>query len=111
MSPLKTARKRITLTIVVLLIAAAAIGFWSKLSREVGQPAWITATARDRFLYGSTGAERTAGMPYWIWLVLPRIFPEYLPYPGGYASLGMLGKGGHELPVGFSKVTVGFPRV
>ena len=29
----------------------------------------------------------------------------------GYASLGMLGKDGHEMPIGFSKVTIGFPRV
>ena len=50
-------------------------------------------------------------MPYWIWLVLPRIFPEYLPRPGGYASLGMLARDGHEMPIGLSKVTVGFPRV
>ncbi len=28
-------------------------------------------------------------MPYWIWLVLPRIFPGSLPGPGGYASLGL----------------------
>ena len=32
-------------------------------------------------------------MPYWIWLVLPRIFPEYLPGPGGYASLGIARQG------------------
>ena len=34
-----------------------------------------------------------------------------LPGPGGYASLGILSRDGHEMPVGFSKVTVGFPRV
>src|SRR5262249_48087582 len=51
------------------------------------------------------------GVPYWIWLVLPRIFPEYLPGPGGDASLGLLAKDGHGLPGGFSKVTIGVPRV
>src|SRR4051812_40042444 len=111
MSDSKTIRKRITPVIVVLLIAAAAIGLWYKLSREVDQPAWITATARDQFLYGSTGAERTAGMPYWIWLVLPRIFPEYLPYPGGYVAVGMTWEEGREMPAGFSKKTVGYVRV
>jgi mono/diheme cytochrome c family protein len=43
--------------------------------------------------------------------VLPRLFPEYLPAPGGYASLGMLSKDGHEMPVGLSKVRIGFERV
>ncbi len=51
------------------------------------------------------------GVPYWIWLVLPRIFPEHLPRPGGYAALGLVGKDGQEMPVGLSKVTVGYPRV
>jgi hypothetical protein len=43
--------------------------------------------------------------------VLPRIFPEYLPSPGGYASLGVLAKDGREMPIGFSKVTIEFERV
>ena len=43
--------------------------------------------------------------------MLPRIFPEYLPGPGGYASIGILSKDGHEMPIGLSKVTIGFPRV
>jgi mono/diheme cytochrome c family protein len=50
-------------------------------------------------------------VPYWIWLVLPRIFPDLLPGAGGYASLGVLSKPGCEMPVGLSKVTIGFPRV
>ena len=36
-----------------------------------------------RFKYGSIGAERDAGIPYWIFYVLPRIFPDKLPGPGG----------------------------
>ena len=31
--------------------------------------------------------------------------------PAGTRSLGFLAKDGHEMPIGFSKVTVGFPRV
>lgn len=33
----------------------------------------------DHFKYGSIGAEGRSGLPYWIWVVLPEIFPEYLP--------------------------------
>ena len=64
-----------------------------------------------RFKYGSIGAECDAGIPYWIFYVLPRIFPEKLPGPGGYASLGVAWEQGQELPVGFTKKTIGFPRV
>ncbi len=75
------------------------------------QPKEITSDSRENFLYGSIGAEKRAGLPYWIVVVLPRIFPEYLPGPGGYASLGLSWEDGKELPVGFSKKAVPFERV
>ena len=50
-------------------------------------------------------------MPYWIWLVLPRIFPEYLPGARRLRVARHPGADGHEMPIGLSKVTVGFPRV
>jgi mono/diheme cytochrome c family protein len=46
-----------------------------------------------------------------VWVVLPRVFPDLLPGSGGYASLGLTWEPGQELPVGFAKKTVGFPRV
>lgn len=52
-----------------------------------------------------------AGIPYLIWMVLPDVFPEYLPGPGGYASLGMVYEEGAERPIGIPKVDVGvIPR-
>ena len=80
-----------------------------KFFRE--EPAPYFASDEEHFLFGSVGTEGEQGIPYWIWLVLPRIFPEYLPGPGGYASTGILSKDGHEMPIGLSKVTIGFPRV
>jgi len=41
------------------------------------------------FKHGSTGGERRTGIPYWLWVALPELFPEYLPdkTPGrGYSS-------------------------
>lgn len=69
------------------------------------------ASDEEHFLYGSIGTEGTAGVPYWIWLVLPRVFPDKLPSPGGYESLGIVAQEGRELPVGFSKQTIGIERV
>jgi mono/diheme cytochrome c family protein len=95
-------------SIVAFLIIILGIVAYVKLYRE--EPAPFLASDEEHFLYGSVGTERE-GVPFWIWLVLPRIFPEYLPGPGGYASMGVMSNDGHEMPIGFSKVTVGVPRV
>jgi hypothetical protein len=109
MSLKRSRRWRWILTVLVLLaVTGAAVG-WYKLLREVDQPPF--ASAEERFKYGSIGGENEAGIPYWIFVVLPRMFPEYLPGPGGYASLGVAWEEGRELPIGFTKKTVGFPRV
>jgi mono/diheme cytochrome c family protein len=84
---------------------------WYKFFREVPQPDWVFASPESRWRYGSIGGERDAGIPYWIFYVLPRMFPEKLPGPGGYASLGVSWEQGQELPIGFVKKTVGFDRV
>ncbi len=44
------------------------------------------------FKYGSIGSEGRDGIPYWVWLVLPEVFPEHLPDgPGeGYSRFGFI---------------------
>jgi len=96
--------------LLTLVVVFGAVG-WYKFFREEAQPDWVTATPDMRFKYGSIGAEHDAGLPYWIFFVLPRMFPEKLPGPGGYASLGVAWEQGQELPIGFTKKVVGFPRV
>src|SRR5579862_3854204 len=63
----------------------------------------------EHFKHGSTGGERRTGIPYWLWIALPELFPEYLPdkTPGrGYSSVGMIYEKGEDpryaLPVGMS---------
>jgi len=98
--------------VILALVLVAAMGGWFAYSRFFREePAPYFKSDEEHFLYGSVGTEAAQGVPYWIWLVLPRIFPEYLPAPGGYASIGVLSRDGHEMPIGLSKVTVGFPRV
>ena len=63
-------------------------------------------TAVEHFKHGSVGIEETEGVPYWIWRVLPELFADKLPGPGGYRSLGFIYEDGHELPVGFSQKSV-----
>ncbi|MBL8446793.1 MAG: hypothetical protein JNJ44_05185 [Zoogloeaceae bacterium] len=99
------------LGIFVILAGVLAAYGWYKFFREEAQPAWITQDPDMRFKYGSIGAENDAGIPYWIFYVLPRMFPDKLPGPGGYASFGVAWEQGQELPIGFTKKTIGFPRV
>jgi hypothetical protein len=94
----------------VAAVVLVVIGFgYTRFFRE--QPAPEFDSEEDAFLFGSVGSEVSDGMPYWVWLVLPRIFPDLLPGPGGYTALGIQSKEGYEMPIGLSRVTVGYPRV
>lgn len=102
-------RKWITLLLGILLIGGVVGLFaWYKLFRQVEQRFDSMAAY---FKNGSIGTEESAGIPYWIWVVLPRMFPEYLPGPGGYNSLGVFNDPGNDIPAGFSKRTIGFERI
>ena len=104
-------KKRVLVWLAVLvLLGGFTVWFsWYKFFREEPEPQW--ANQSERFKYGSIGAESARGIPYWIWLVLPRVFPDYMPGPGGYKSFGLVWEEGHEMPVGFTKRVIGFPRV
>jgi len=106
-------KRKLLLAALVLVILAVPVAYfaWYNFFRQVPQPKWITDNPRENFLYGSIGGEASAGFPYWLIVVLPRIFGEYIPAPGGYAAFGIPWEEGRELPVGFSKKTVGFERV
>jgi len=99
------------LIVIVLLAIPVAFFTWDTFFRQYDQPDWVTSDPASNFLYGSIGSESQAGIPYWIMVVLPRIFDDLLPGPGGYASLGLPWEEGRELPAGFSKKRIGFERV
>ncbi len=100
--------KAVGLALLVLAVLAGYVG-WNRFMRDYG--AQVFDNPDERFKYGSIGAEFDAGIPYWIFYVLPRMFPEKLPGPGGYAAFGVAWEQGHELPIGFSKRRIGFDRV
>lgn len=102
--------------IAIALALGAGIALYL-LGRSHRDDAKIYADPADHFKHGSTGGERLSGFPYWIWQVLPALFPEYLP--GGtylkeapYAPIGFIYEPGSDLPVGVSKRNVqGMDRV
>ncbi len=100
--------RRVVAAVVILSAFSAWFG-WYKLLRAEPEPKWANET--ERFKYGSIGAEFSRGIPYWIWEVLPRVFPDLMPGPGGYRSFGVVWEEGREMPVGFTKRVIGFPRV
>lgn len=101
---------KIALALVLILGAVAAVVGYNRFLRDYGAAQF--ADPADRFKYGSIGAENDSGIPYWIFHVLPRVFPDKLPKPGiGYAAFGVNWEQGQELPIGFSKRRIGFDRV
>jgi mono/diheme cytochrome c family protein len=75
----------------VVLVAIAAIGIYAYVWFQRDVPETF-ADIDDHFRYGSIGAEGRSGIPYWIWRVLPTVFPEHLPDgPGeGYERVGFI---------------------
>jgi mono/diheme cytochrome c family protein len=108
LSFLRTRRFLRVAILAAVVIAAAGEFAWYKLFRRV---ITVYRDPAEHFKYGSIGVEAPAGIPYWIWLVLPRVFPDKLPGPGGYVALGASWEPGRELPIGFTKEIIGFPRV
>ncbi|NJN39234.1 MAG: cytochrome c [Acaryochloridaceae cyanobacterium CSU_3_4] len=90
--------KIVTTIVLVLVLLVAYIG--SIVLRE--ETPYYESPA-DHFKYGSISTEQKEGVPLLIWEVLPRLFPEYLPRPGGYTALGMTWEEGKETPVGISR--------
>jgi mono/diheme cytochrome c family protein len=93
--------------IVGIVLVLGLVLAWPLISNRAPQYADI----QQHFKYGSIGGASTMGIPYWIWRVMPEMFPEYLPtdtyqMPGkGYTALGFIQEPGQDLPIGFSRDT------
>ncbi|MGQ0648917.1 MAG: cytochrome c [Gemmatimonadaceae bacterium] len=124
-SKLLTKLRRFTLWTGALFLLAVVVGAIYLAVRLTDDEPVEYAAAEDHFKYGSTGGERGwkkqfgFGIPYWVWVALPELFPQYLPdgkKGRGYASFGMIYTDGRnprfELPVGMSMRRVqGIDRV
>ena len=71
------------------MLAVIGLTFLIWMLRDIPE---VHADPEAHFKYGSIGSEARAGIPYWIWMVLPDVFPKHLPEgPGeGYERFGFL---------------------
>ena len=101
-------------TTVLVLYAGAYVGGRLADDRPVEY-----ADPVEHFKYGSTGGERGYqhqfgfGVPYWIWVALPRMFANHMPDGRGnegYAPFGMIYEDDrdprYDLPIGMSMRSV-----
>ncbi len=103
-----TAVKVATLVVLVLLAAAGWV-LYDNLLRHSPDPTYPDIA--EDYKYGTIGLGPGSRIPYWIFAVLPDMFPEKLPGPGGYASIGMIMEPGHDVPVGLARRRFGYESV
>jgi len=108
-------RTGVKVTAAVIVIIAGVLGFemWYNLMRTV--PDTNYPTDAEQFEHGAIGLAASSRLPYWIFKVLPTMFPEKLPATnsgsGGWASFGFIIEPGNDIPVGFSLRTAGYPAL
>src|SRR5437879_13893937 len=105
--------KRWTAIVVIALIVLVGTGgalVWWKFFKS-GRQEFSGDDAVARFGYGSLDGELLAGIPYPIFMILPRVFPDLVakyaterygsqtPGFGGYGAFGLAGAEGPRLPV------------
>jgi len=110
-----TKRRRIALAAgIVAVLVTLGVGIPALLWSQRNVPE-AHADAAVHFKYGSIGSEGRSGIPYWVWVVLPEVFPEYLPGgPGeGYARFGFIFEAGVPMgrPIGTSYREAPVPMV
>jgi hypothetical protein len=98
-----------TVAILALLAYVLVLFFFRRFNPDFPV---IYTDIREHFKYGSIGGEMVNGLPYWIWKVLPEMFPEKLPAPGnGYAAFGFVFQPGNEIPIGLARRKIYIDRV
>ncbi len=60
-----------------MALGCAVAACWRRRDRAQEEPTRQTSTSST----ARSGSSPKKGMPYWIWQVLPRMFPEKLPGP------------------------------
>lgn len=86
---------------VLAALVTAGIFVYSLLHRDRPE---VHSNILEHFKYGSIGSEARAGVPYSLWLALPRVFADLLPKGEGkgYERFGFIYEPGRRRPIGTS---------
>ncbi|MGA2738276.1 MAG: cytochrome c [Bryobacteraceae bacterium] len=101
----RTAVRVVTVLVLVVLLLAGWV-LYDNLLRH--QPELVYSDIVQHYKYAAIGLGPSSRVPYWIFKVLPDVFADKLPGPGGYASLGLIMEEGADRPVGFAKRVFGY---
>jgi cytochrome c5 len=96
---------RIGTAVVVLLLLVVGWVVYAGLIRH--EPEIVFADDVQHYKYAAIGLGPGSRLPFWIFKVLPDVFADKLPGPGGYASLGFITEDGAATPVGFARRVFG----
>ena len=99
---------------VIAIVAVCAVAGYLAYDKLLARDIPIYADEAEHFKYGSVGNDGKTGLPYAIWVALPKVFSEHLPGPDGYASLGFRWEANRkqsDTPLGFSRARVGVERI
>jgi hypothetical protein len=110
----QTTRSMAARVVVVLVMVVYILGLFLFRRFNPNFPVVYTPI-EDHFKYGSIGSEAATGavadgIPYWIWKVLPDMFPDKLS-GNGYASFGFVFEPGQDVPIGFGRRRVYIDRL
>jgi len=97
---------RIVTAVAVVVLLLAGWVLYDNLLRH--EPELVYPDIVQHYKYAAIGLGPSSRVPYWIFKVLPDVFADKLPGPGGYASLGLIMEDGAEWPVGFAKRVFGY---
>jgi hypothetical protein len=96
-------RRRLWYALAAILVVLLAVGI--PAGRYLLRDKGLTYTnVVEQYKYGSVGTEAEQGVPYYIWAVLPDVFPDLLPKaPGrGYERFGFIFETGRNRPIGLT---------
>jgi hypothetical protein len=105
----QTAKVQVAAAVIVILLCVTGWILYVNLVRHA--PEIVYHDVVEHYKYAAIGLGPGSRLPYYIFEVLPDVFPDKLPGAGGYASLGLIFEKGHTTPVGFSRRVFGYPVV